>query len=96
MHARWFIFAVLVLLHAAAATGLFSTEAVAPVVAGSIYLPLMPLEAVGIPVFAPAESGGWAPRSLLGWMMVASLWSALWLAMATFLARLFMKRGGRA
>jgi hypothetical protein len=96
MHARWFLFAALVLLHAAAATGFFSSEALAPVVAGSIYLPLIPLEAVGIPVFAPAESGGWAAPSLLGWGMVVSLWPALWLVMATFLSRLFTKRGGRA
>ncbi len=93
---RWFILAAFVLLHAAAATGLFSSEAVAPVVAGSIYLPLMPLEAVGIPVFDHAESGGWAPPSLLGWMIVVSLWSALWLVMATLLSRLFTKRGGRS
>lgn len=96
MHARWFIFAAFVLLHAAAATGLFSSEILAPVVAGSIYLPLLPLEAVGIPVFAPGESGGWAPPSRLGWMLVVLLWSALWLVMATLLSHLFTKRGGRA
>jgi hypothetical protein len=96
MHARWFIFAAFVLLHAAAATGLFSLEVVAPVVAGSIYLSLIPLEAMGIPVFAPGESGGWAPPSLLGWMIVVSLWSTLWLVLATFLSRLFTKRGNRS
>jgi hypothetical protein len=96
MHARWLIFAAFVLLHASAAAGFFSSEAVAPVVAGSIYLPLLPLEAVGIPVFAPGESGGWAPPSLLGWVIVVFLWSVLWLVIATLLARLFTKRGGRA
>jgi hypothetical protein len=91
MHPRWFIFAVFVSIHAAAAAGLFSSEILAPVVAGSIYLPLMPLESLGIPVFAPAESGGWPSPSLLGWETIVSLWSALWLVMATFLSRLFTK-----
>lgn len=94
MHPRWLIFGVLVCLHAAA--GSFSPESLAPVVAGSIYLPLMPLEAIGAPVFGRAESGGWAAPSLLGWVVVLALWAAIWFTLATFLSRLFTKRSGPA
>jgi hypothetical protein len=89
MHPHWFIFAAFVSFHAAA--GFFSPELLAPVAAGSTYLPLLPLEAVSVPVFAPAESGGWASPSLFGWLVVVSLWSTLWLVRATFLPRFFRK-----
>lgn len=93
MHLRWPLFAVLACSHAAVA--LVAPEASAPV-AGSVYLPLMLLQAVGIPVFAAAESGGWAVPSLLGWAAVLILWFAIWWAVASFLSRLFHRESGRA
>ncbi len=53
-------------------------EAVAPAIAGTVYLPLWLLQAAGLPVFGRAESAGWAGPSLLGWVLVAAIWAALW------------------
>ena len=53
-------------------------ESLAPVAAGTVYLPLWGLRAIGLPVFAPAESGGWPAPSWLGWIFVAAMWSAFW------------------
>ena len=94
MHPRWPIFAALIGIHAAAV--FFSPETLAPAVAGSVYLPLMPLKVAGVPVFAVAESGGWPSPSLLGWVLVLLLWFAIWLVVASFLSRLFKKMSGHA
>jgi hypothetical protein len=69
----------------------FPPEAIAPAVAGSVYLPLMALRAVGLPVFGKAESGGWAAPSLLGWILVAAFWAAVWWGVVSLASRL----GGR-
>lgn len=63
-------------------------DAIAPIVAGSVYLPLWLLQALGLPVFGGAESGGWAGPSLLGWLVVAALWSAVWWLLVTALAKM--------
>lgn len=76
---RWIAVFVLVLLHVALiAAGDALPAALAPAIAGTLYLPLWPLSALGIPVFSPAESGGWASPSLLGWLCFVALWSLLW------------------
>ena len=94
MHPRWLIFATLIGIHVMVVV--FAPELIAPLVAGSIYLPLWPLRAIGIPVFGVAASGGWAAPSLLGWTVVFCLWSAIWFAVATLLSRLFTKKAERA
>lgn len=91
MHLRWVMFAVLAGAHAALAW--LSPTALAPLIVGSLYLPLLPLQAIGLPVFAAAESGGWTAPSALGWALVLLLWLALWWAMAALLARLLPRRG---
>lgn len=88
-HLRWFFFVVLVGSHAALAW--LSPEGLAPLIAGSLYLPLLPLQAIGLPVFATGESGGWPAPSVLGWALALLVWLALWWAMATLLARLLAR-----
>jgi hypothetical protein len=64
----------------------------APVVAGSIYLPLFFLKTIGFPVFAAGESGGWSAPSLLSWLFLAALWAGVWWGVARGLAKLFDSR----
>ncbi|EPX62775.1 hypothetical protein D187_008963 [Cystobacter fuscus DSM 2262] len=66
----------------------FPPEAIAPAVAGSVYLPLMALRAVGLPVFGRAESGGWPGPSPLGWILVATFWAAVWWGVVSLAGRL--------
>lgn len=63
-------------------------ERMAPAVAGTVYLPLWPLQALGLPVFGRAEAGGWPGPSLLGWVVVAVIWAAIWWLAVTAVARL--------
>jgi hypothetical protein len=93
MHIRWFLFVILISTHAALT--FFAPEGWAPVVAGTIYLPLMVLKSVGAPVFATAESGGWPAPSPLGWFSVAFVWLAVWWTVALLAARLFPERSSR-
>lgn len=74
------LFAALVLLHVAVV--LFAPGPLAPLVAGSVYLPLMPLQQIGFPVFGSSESGGWAAPSALGWTTVIVVWGVTWWAVA--------------
>ena len=69
------------------ALGSLLPDSVAPVVAATIYLPLWLLNAIGLPVFGRAESGGWPGPSLLGWLFVAAIWSALWWLLLAAIAR---------
>lgn len=75
-------------LHAAlvAASGKLP-DSVAPFVAATVYLPLWPLSAMGLPVYGAAESGGWAMPNLLGLCILALLWSLIWFAIAFLLLR---------
>lgn len=70
----------------------FPLEAIAPFVAGAIYVPLTVLRAFGLPVFAGAESGGWPAPSLLGWVVVAFFWAALWWAAVVLVSSLVERR----
>ncbi len=70
----------------------FAPEAIAPAMAGSIYLPLMALKAVGLPVFGQAPSGGWPGPSPLGWIAVVAFWAAVWWGAVSIVSRLL---GGR-
>ena len=91
MHLRWLLFTILAGAHAVLAW--LSPKLLAPALAGSLYLPLLPLQALGLPVFALAESGGWPAPSPLGWTLALLLWLAVWWAMASLLARLLPRRG---
>ncbi len=86
MHLRWLLFVALAGSHLGVA--LFAPAALAPAVAGSVYLPLMPLQAAGLPVFAAAQSGGWSSPSAVGWAVVLAVWLAIWWAAAHVLSRL--------
>lgn len=70
----------------------FAPEALAPAMAGAIYLPLMALQAIGLPVFGRAESGGWPGPSPLGWIAVVVFWAAVWWGVLSLVSRLL---GGR-
>lgn len=94
MPLRWFLFAILVGGHASLTW--LSPQALAPALAGALYLPLMPLKALGLPVFAMPEAGGWSAPSLLGWTLALLLWLVLWWAMASLLTGLVKKRRNQA
>ena len=74
----------------------FTPEFLAPVIAGTIYIPLMPFRIVGIPVYGSAESGGWASPSLLGWAIVFTFWTVVWWVFASVVLHLYYKRAGQA
>jgi hypothetical protein len=67
-------------------------DAIQPALAATVYLPLWPLAALGLPVFGHAESGGWPGPSLLGWAVFVLLWAAVW---AMLLAVMDKYRSGR-
>jgi hypothetical protein len=74
----------------------FPPEAVAPVLAGAVYLPLSVLREAGLPVFLAAESGGWQSPSLFGWAAVVSLWTVVWWVVASVVSQgLAMARNER-
>lgn len=86
MRIRWLGWGVMMALHFLAIA--FLPKELAPAMAGSIYLPLMPLRALGLPVLSPAPSGGWAGPSVLGWVAVALVWGLIWWGVASLVARL--------
>ncbi len=79
-----YIFAGLVLVHGAGV--LFAPVQLAPLFAGSVYLPLLLLQSIGLPVFAAGKSGGWAGPSPLGWWALVVLWSITWWGVAKLAA----------
>ncbi len=62
-------------------------EAVAPAIAGTVYLPLWLLQTIGLPVFARAEAGGWPGPSTLGWILLTAIWITLWWTLVTAIAK---------
>jgi hypothetical protein len=80
MNTRIFLFLCLAAIHLALV--LFQMEnlvaMLAPLLAACIYLPLMPFELAGLPVFENGNSGGWAAPSILGWVVCLLLWSGFW------------------
>jgi hypothetical protein len=63
----------------------------APLLAGSVYLPLMGLEGMGVPVFSSAHSGGWRAANPLGWIIVIFLWLSIWWYLAGVTAKVCRK-----
>ena len=81
------IWIALSLLHALA--GLVASngnEALGPVVAASVYLPLWPLGALGLPV---THGSGWffPPPTALGWCLVVVFWAAVYWFVASLIGR---------
>ncbi|WP_119291114.1 hypothetical protein [Azohydromonas sediminis] len=76
---RWIAAAVLTALHVALVAAAHALPpAIAPLVAATVYGPLLPLSALGVPVFAAAEAGGWASPSVVGWLVWLGVWSVVW------------------
>lgn len=80
MTLRWALGPAIALLQtglaAAAPDGL--SDRLAPLLAASVYLPLWPLSALGLPVLSSAEAGGWAAPSALGWAVCVTAWATFW------------------
>lgn len=87
MTLRTVLFMGLAACHALAAWFWAGSAALGPAIAATIYGPLFVLDALRLPVFGNAPSGGWAAPSLLGWACVVLLWSAVWWGVASLLAR---------
>ncbi len=93
MSARFYIWLLFVVVHIGA--GLWGWvvggDSFATVVSGSIYLPLLPLENLGLPVL---RQGAWifAPPTILGWAVVAIVWAIVYWCIATFVAWLIARR----
>lgn len=89
-------FVAVLTLVAAHATAIIAAPHLPPrlaaVVAGSIYLPLLLFDALGLPVFGHAESGGWPSPSVLGWGVLCVLWLGLWWMVGHGIARFFRSR----
>jgi hypothetical protein len=63
----------------------------APMLAGSVYVPLLGLEGIGVPVFSSAPSGGWQTPNPLGWGIVVLLWLSIWWCLAGVMAKVCRK-----
>lgn len=80
--------AALVALHAGAVAFAGALpDAWAPALAATVYLPLWPLSAVGLPVFGPAPSGGWPGPNTAGWVVLLVAWSVMWAIPVAVVAR---------
>lgn len=66
---------------------LLAPAPLAPLFAGSVYLPLTALRMLGVPVYRNPEAWGWAAPSALGWLLVLVLWGAVWWGVARLAAR---------
>jgi hypothetical protein len=53
-------------------------DRLAAVVAGSVYVPLMPFRALGLPVFGTTMVSGWASPSSVGWGLLLAMWVGFW------------------
>jgi hypothetical protein len=86
---RWIAVFSLVLLHVVLVlAGGALPEILAPVIAATLYLPLSPFAAMGLPVFSRAESGGWPGPSVLGWITFGAFWSVLWALVIAVILRI--------
>ena len=88
-----YLFAAFALLHVGGV--LFAPEPLAPLMAGSIYLPLTLLKVMGLPVYASVEGWGWAAPSPFGWAAVVVLWGLIWWLVARIATRLYCHIHGR-
>ena len=87
------IWSLLCVIHlgVAALSIVLGIDRLSAIVAGTIYLPLWPVDKLGIPVF---QRNQWMfpPPNALGWMFVLAFWALLYWAIAVLLNRIFQKR----
>ena len=92
MHLRFIAVLTLVVAHTVAIIAASHLpDRLAAVVAGSLYLPLMPFQALGLPVFGSAESWGWASPSFLGWGLLVVVWVGFWWSLTAGFARILAR-----
>ena len=81
-------------LGVAALSTVLGIDRLTAIVAGTIYLPLWPVDKLGIPVF---QRNYWiAPPNALGWIFVLAFWALLYWAIAVLLIRIFQRRSRSA
>jgi len=94
MKLEWFAVVVLVMLHAAAVACVGALPpAWGPPLAATVYLPLWPASALGVPVLGPAPPGGWAGPNAAGWGLLFVAWSVAWSILVSIVARLWRRAG---
>jgi hypothetical protein len=87
------IWATLALAHVALCilAILFNSDRLGAVAGGSIYGPLVAVDRLGVPVFG--NKSGYVPEiAPLGWIIVVSLWLAVYWGIARFLVRIVDRR----
>jgi hypothetical protein len=88
------VVAALVALHAAAVASVGALPAAwGPALAATVYLPLWPLSALGMPVFGATPSGGWAGPNAAGWCVLLVAWAVLWSIPVLGVATLWRRAG---
>ena len=94
---RVFIWLALASVHAIAFVygWVVGGDRIAAIVAGSIYLPLLPLEKLGVHV---TRSTAWffPPPTALGWLFVIAFWLVVYWVLAALIAKLVGKQRGTA
>lgn len=89
---RW-IWTTLCLLHLGVGglSVVAGSDSLSYIVAATIYLPLWPASALGLPMF---EKNIWIfpPPNAFGWAFVLAFWALVYLGIATLLARYLRKR----
>ena len=92
----FFFFSVLVVLHVSLVL-LMSTEWAVHavwftnVVSATLFLPLLLFKTIGLPVFQHGEGFGWAPFTILGWLLLCLFWATVYWGIATLANRLLLK-----
>ncbi|MDK9706990.1 MAG: hypothetical protein OEL83_08060 [Desulforhopalus sp.] len=78
-------------LGVAALSTILGIDRLSAIIAGTIYLPLWPVDILGLPVF---QGNQWMipPPNALGWILVFVFWALLYWIIAVFLVRIFRMR----
>lgn len=90
------IFSILVLLHVSFVFLLSTEWAVhavwfTNVVSATLFLPLLLFKTIGLPVFGHGEGFGWAPFTILGWVLLCLFWVMVYWGFATLANWLLLK-----
>lgn len=74
-----------------ALSAVLRVDRLSALVAGTIYLPLWPLDRLGFPVF---QRNHWMipPPTVLGWAIVIALWALFYWTLSRFLVRFLRRR----